>query len=177
MASILENLPDGAKIRTMRSKAIASSISSGAHAEHRAPGLRTFGRFRLRRGSRRRSSLLNRRKRRHHALGRKRRDQFGADAHFRLEREGPAMQLDQVFRDRQAQAGTLLGGFDRVRALAELGHDDVDLILRDARSGSLTLMYCPPDAVQPHLSQISPPGGVNFTAFDNKLRQTCRTAR
>src|SRR5580693_5684956 len=42
---------------------------------------------------------------------------------------------------------------------------------------SLTLMYWPPDAVQPTLSQISPPCGVNLMALDNRLRQICRTAR
>ena len=42
---------------------------------------------------------------------------------------------------------------------------------------SLTLMYWPPDAVQPTLSQISPPCGVNLIAFDRRLRQIWRTAR
>ena len=36
---------------------------------------------------------------------------------------------------------------------------------------SLTLMYWPPDAVQPALSQISPPWGVNLMALPSKLRQ------
>src|SRR5207244_5978115 len=42
---------------------------------------------------------------------------------------------------------------------------------------SLTLMYWPPEAVQPTLSQTSPPDGVNLIAFDRKFRQTCRSAR
>ena len=42
---------------------------------------------------------------------------------------------------------------------------------------SLTLMYCPPEAVQPTLSQISPPCGVNLMALDSRLRQIWRTAR
>src|SRR3984893_943786 len=42
---------------------------------------------------------------------------------------------------------------------------------------SLTLMYWPPEAVQPTLSQISPPWGVNLMALDKRLRQICRTAR
>src|SRR6202163_2057882 len=42
---------------------------------------------------------------------------------------------------------------------------------------SLTLRYWPPEAVQPTLSQISPPGGVNLMAFDKRLRQIWRTAR
>src|SRR5580700_7103129 len=42
---------------------------------------------------------------------------------------------------------------------------------------SLTLMYWPPEAVQPTLSQISPPCGVNLMALDKRLRQICRTAR
>src|SRR5580658_8240666 len=36
---------------------------------------------------------------------------------------------------------------------------------------SLTLMYWPPEAVQPTLSQISPPCGVNLIALDSRLRQ------
>src|SRR6202034_3941975 len=42
---------------------------------------------------------------------------------------------------------------------------------------SFTLMYCPPDAVQPTLSQISPPCGVNLMALERRLRQIWRTAR
>ncbi len=42
---------------------------------------------------------------------------------------------------------------------------------------SFTLTYCPPDAVQPALSQISPPCGVNLMALPRRLRQICRTAR
>src|SRR5580704_10248891 len=42
---------------------------------------------------------------------------------------------------------------------------------------SLTLMYWPPEAVQPTLSQISPPCGVNLMALDKRLRQIWRTAR
>src|SRR5258708_40014771 len=42
---------------------------------------------------------------------------------------------------------------------------------------SLTLMYCPPAAVQPTLSHTSPPCGVNLIALDNRLRQICRHAR
>src|SRR5580704_9071084 len=42
---------------------------------------------------------------------------------------------------------------------------------------SFTLIYWPPDAVQPTLSQISPPCGVNLIALDRRLRQICRTAR
>jgi hypothetical protein len=38
-------------------------------------------------------------------------------------------------------------------------------------------MYWPPEAVQPTLSQTSPPDGVNLIAFDRKFRQTCRSAR
>src|SRR3974390_310091 len=36
---------------------------------------------------------------------------------------------------------------------------------------SVTLMYWPPDAVQPTFSQMSPPCGVNLIALDSKLRQ------
>ena len=42
---------------------------------------------------------------------------------------------------------------------------------------SFTLMYWPPDAVQPTLSQTSPPCGVNLIALDSRLRQICRQAR
>src|SRR5271156_5778391 len=42
---------------------------------------------------------------------------------------------------------------------------------------SFTLIYWPPDAVQPILSQISPACGVNLMALDRRLRQICRTAR
>src|SRR6202012_5641271 len=42
---------------------------------------------------------------------------------------------------------------------------------------SLTLRYCPPDAVQPTLSQISPPCGVNLIEFDSRLSTICRVAR
>src|ERR1700716_1644958 len=34
---------------------------------------------------------------------------------------------------------------------------------------SLTLRYCPPDAVHPTFSQISPPWGVNLIEFDSRL--------
>src|ERR1700736_3761363 len=34
---------------------------------------------------------------------------------------------------------------------------------------SLTLRYCPPDAVHPTFSQISPPCGVNLMEFDKRL--------
>jgi hypothetical protein len=40
---------------------------------------------------------------------------------------------------------------------------------------SLTLRYCPPDEVQPTLIVISPPGGVNFTAFESRLSTIWRT--
>src|SRR6202140_4264967 len=42
---------------------------------------------------------------------------------------------------------------------------------------SLTLMYWPPEAVQPTFTHTSPPCGVNLIALDNKLRQICLTAR
>jgi len=42
---------------------------------------------------------------------------------------------------------------------------------------SLTLRYWPPDVVQPTLSQISPPGGVNLMALPRRLRQIWRIAR
>src|SRR5665811_1103581 len=42
---------------------------------------------------------------------------------------------------------------------------------------SFTLMYWPPEAVQPTFNQTSPPCGVNLIAFDNRLRQIWRTAR
>jgi len=42
---------------------------------------------------------------------------------------------------------------------------------------SLTLRYCPPDAVQPAFSQISPPCGVNLIEFDRRLRTIWRMAR
>src|SRR6201996_9847984 len=42
---------------------------------------------------------------------------------------------------------------------------------------SLTLRYWPPDAVQPTLSQISPPCGVNLIEFDNRLSTIWRVAR
>ena len=42
---------------------------------------------------------------------------------------------------------------------------------------SLTLRYCPPDEVQPTLIVISPPGGVNFTAFESRLSTIWRSAR
>ena len=103
---------------------------------------------------------------------------FGADAQLRFERERAAVQVDQVLGDRQPEAGALFGRFDRVRALAERGQSTIGI----SSSGmpgpvSLTLMYWPPDAVQPTFSQISPPCGVNLMAFDSRLRQICRTAR
>ncbi len=42
---------------------------------------------------------------------------------------------------------------------------------------SFTLIYWPPEAVQPTLSQISPPCGVNLMALERRLRQIWRTAR
>src|ERR1700686_458239 len=42
---------------------------------------------------------------------------------------------------------------------------------------SLTLRYCPPDAVQPTFSQISPPCGVNLIEFDSRLSTIWRVAR
>ena len=41
----------------------------------------------------------------------------------------------------------------------------------------MTLRYCPPDAVQPTFSQISPPCGVNLMEFDNRLSTIWRVAR
>src|SRR5262249_52923263 len=42
---------------------------------------------------------------------------------------------------------------------------------------SLTLRYCPPEAVQPTLSQISPPCGVNLIELDKRLSTIWRVAR
>ena len=38
-------------------------------------------------------------------------------------------------------------------------------------------MYWPPEAVQPTLSQISPPCGVNLIEFDSRFSTIWRTAR
>ena len=84
------------------------------------------------------------------------------------------MQVDEIFGDRQAEAGALLGRLDRVGALTERGEHDRDLVFGMPGPLSLTLMYCPPAAVQPTLSQISPPCGVNLIALDSRLRQICR---
>ena len=42
---------------------------------------------------------------------------------------------------------------------------------------SLTLKYCPPEAVQPTLIQMSPPCGVNLIALDSRLSAIWRIAR
>src|SRR5579883_3283459 len=42
---------------------------------------------------------------------------------------------------------------------------------------SHTATYCPPAPVQPALILMLPPWGVNFTAFERRLRTICRTAR
>jgi hypothetical protein len=67
----------------------------------------------------RRRSLGNRRKRRHHPLRREGDDHFGADPQLGFQREGAAVQIDQILGDRQAETGALFGGFDRVLALSE----------------------------------------------------------
>jgi hypothetical protein len=47
------------------------------------------------------------RQRRHHPLRREGDDDLGADAQLRLEREGAAVQVDEVLGDRQAEPGAL----------------------------------------------------------------------
>ena len=42
---------------------------------------------------------------------------------------------------------------------------------------SLTLRYCPPEEVQPTLTPISPPCGVNLIALESRLSTICRSAR
>src|SRR6202030_3649755 len=59
-------------------------------------------------------SLRHRLKRRHHPLRREGDDDLGALALLRLKRKGSSMQLDQTFYDREAKAGALFGGFDRI---------------------------------------------------------------
>jgi len=78
------------------------------------------------------------------------------------------MHVDQAFGDRQSEARTLLGGFDRIGALTERSEHDRDFILAMPEPVSLTLRYCPPDAVHPTFSQISPPCGVNLMEFDSR---------
>ena len=85
----------------------------------------------------RRRVLGNRRQRRHDALGRKGDDDFGADAQFRFQREGAAVQVDEVLGDRQAEARALFGRFDRVRALAERSEHDRNFLLRNTGAGIL----------------------------------------
>src|SRR5262249_56275077 len=65
-------------------------------------------------------------------LGRERHDHFGAFAQLGTQREGSAMQIDEALADRQAEAGALFGGFDRIRSLAERSEHDRDLLLRNA---------------------------------------------
>src|SRR5581483_9114453 len=74
---------------------------------------------------------------RHHALRRKRDDDFGADAQLRLERECPAMQVDQALGDGQTETGALFSRLDRVGALPERGQYHRDFLLGNPRPGVL----------------------------------------
>src|SRR5207248_1075524 len=69
-----------------------------------------------------------------------------------------AMHVDQAFRDRQAEAGALLGGFDRIGALAERGQHDRDFVLRDPRAGILDAEIlsagCGPARLEPDLATL-----------------------
>ena len=61
-------------------------------------------------------------------------NRLGTFAHFRLQVERPAMQLDQVLHDRQPQAGAAFGILMSERTLAEHLHDLRDFVLWDARA-------------------------------------------
>ena len=115
----------------------AKHYAAGEQRPSGAAGAVVDGRRHLRLRLDRRRGIGDRRQRRHHALGREGDDDFGADAQLRFERERAAMQVDQVLGDRQAEAGALFGGFDRVRALAERGQHDRDFLLGDAGAGVL----------------------------------------
>ena len=68
-------------------------------------GGRRLHRLRLRLNARR--VCGNRRKRRHDPFGRKGDDDFRIDAQLRLEREAAAMQVDEIFGNRQTEARAL----------------------------------------------------------------------
>ena len=68
------------------------------------------------------------------------------------------MHVDQAFRDRQAEACALLGGFDRIGALAERGQHDRDFVFRDPRAGVLDAEIlsagCGPARLEPNLAAL-----------------------
>jgi len=57
---------------------------------------------------------------------------FGAVAKLGFQGEGPAVEFNEAFYDRQTQAGAFLGVFLRERAAAERGHDNWDLVFRNS---------------------------------------------
>ena len=83
------------------------------------------------------------------------------------------MHLDQALDDRQAEAGAFFRILLRERAAAERRQHDRDFVLAECR-GRCRLMerYCPPAPVQPTLSVISPPCGVNLMALVSRLSVT-----
>src|SRR5436190_14826206 len=56
----------------------------------------------------------------------------GSLAQLGAEREPAAMQVDQALGDRQTEPRALLGGFDRIRALSEIGENDRNLLFGNA---------------------------------------------
>ena len=123
-----------------------AALGDGA-GEDRAASAHPHGDFRQRRGEqqglavryrplRRKSQLLalldHRGEGVHDAGAREGRDHFGAEAQLREQVEAALVQLHDLLHDRQAEAGALLGGLLRQRALAEGAEHRLDLFLGDA---------------------------------------------
>src|SRR5262249_44521153 len=94
----------------------------------------------LGRGGRRlngRRRLGERRQRRHDPLRRKGDDDFRSDPQFGFQREGAAVQVDEILDDRQSETGALLRRLDGIRALPERGKHNRDFLLRNAGASVL----------------------------------------
>ena len=124
----------------------------------------------LRRRLDRRGRLLERGERGHHPLRWEGDDDFGSDAQLRLERKCPAVEIGEAFaigRPRPAPCSADLIEFEPGRG-AEASTIR-DFLLGNAGPRVPTLICCPPDAVQPALSQISPPCGAEFDRIGQEV--------
>jgi len=84
------------------------------------------------------------------------------------------VKLDAALGQREPEPGALTTAC-RARLL-ELLDDALTLLRRDADPVSRTPTRISPSSLDP-LSSTRPPSGVNFTAFDSRLRTTWRTFR
>ena len=87
--------------------------------------------------------------------------------------DGPAVQLDEVPRDRQAQSEAAVDARGRAVSLAEAIEHEREELGRDARCRCPPLRF--PSTRRPAHGDVltRPPRGVNFSAFDSRLPMTC----